>query len=267
MLKKILNKLTGKPTDWASQAIVRYPFIDPSENYHLQRVAHDILKKSGGEVFTGPLAGMKIPLSSPLSYYPLLVVGCYEKEIHDALYEVIANPPHLMIDIGSAFGYYTVGLACKTSNTRFIAFEAEEKVHWEKARELAELNKVAHRIDQLGYCDFKSLEKVADEGAFILCDCEGGEMSLLDPEKVPNLSKCHILCEIHEFLAPGVTAKLVDRFSKTHKIKLISEQARNPKEYRILDNLSEAYKELAVKETRFHDKKIVSGLFMNLIPL
>jgi hypothetical protein len=26
-------------------------------------------------------------------------------------------------------------------------------------------------------------------------------------------------------------------------------------------------KELAVKETRFHDKKIVSGLFMNLIPL
>ncbi len=89
MLKKILNKLTGNSSDWASQAIGRYPFIEPHENYHLQRVAHDLLAKTGGVVFSGPLAGMKIPLNSPLANKPMHVIGCYEAEIHDVLADVI----------------------------------------------------------------------------------------------------------------------------------------------------------------------------------
>jgi hypothetical protein len=267
MLKRILNKITGNAPDWASQAIGRYPFLEPHENYHLQRVAHDLLKKTGGEVFAGPLAGMKLPLSSPLSNTPYHVIGCYEQEIHGILAEVICCPPPLIIDIGSAFGYYTVGLACKTKDTRIIGFEADKEAHWENARQLAELNEVTHRIEQKGFCDSRELEAAAQEGAFILCDCEGGEMNLLDPEIIPALSKCHILAEIHEFLVPRVAAHLVNRFGQTHKMTLHFEQTRNSAQYRILDGLSSSYKELSVKETRFSGNKLVSALFIEFKPV
>jgi hypothetical protein len=266
MLKKILQKLSGKPSDWAAQALSRYPFIEPHENYHLQRVSHDLLAKTGGEVFSGPLAGMKIPLNSPLSNSPMHVIGCYEAEIHDVVADIICCPPPLIIDIGSAFGYYTVGLAYKTADSRIIGFEADKEFHWENARQLAEINGVENRIEQRGFCDSKALEEIAVAGTFVLCDCEGGEMQLLDPDKIPALKKCHILCEVHEFLAPNVTAKLVRRFQKTHNIKMLFEQERKPEKYRILDGLSNSYKEIAIKETRFSGKRLVSALFMEFQP-
>ena len=267
MLRKIINKIIGNTPDWASQVLGRYPFLEPHENYHLQRVANDLLKKSGGEVFSGPLAGLKIPLTSPISDYPNHVIGCYEMEIHDILADVICCPPSLIIDIGSAFGYYTVGLACKTKDARIIAFEADKEAHWEKARQLAELNEVLHRIEQKGFCDAKALNEIIEENAFLICDCEGAEMQILDPDKIPLLSKCRILCEIHEFIIPKLTAVLVDRFRKTHKIRLHLEKSRNPSQYRILDGLSDDYKKLAVMETRFFEKKLVSGIFLEMNPL
>lgn len=266
MLKRILNKFTGRAPDWAAQAIGRYPHIEDHEHYHLKRVAHDILGKTGGEVFSGPLAGMKIPLDSPLSDLPMYVIGCYEQEIHPVLLDVICSPPPQIIDIGSAYGYYTVGLALQTAKTHLIGFEAAEASLWSKSAELAKLNGVHNRITQKGFCDVDALSAVAREGDFIICDCEGGELILLDPDKIPVLRECTMLCELHDFLAPGVTATLVERFNGTHRIKLILEQPRDPSQYRILDGLSEAYRSLAVKETRHLGQRLTPLKFLQLTP-
>jgi len=266
-LKALLKKLTNKPQDWASGALARYPFIEAHERYHLQRVAHDFLDKTGGEVFAGPLAGMKIPRETPLADLPMYVIGCYEQEIHPILCEVICSPPPRFIDIGSAYGYYTVGLALQTNGMEAIGFEAEERPHWEKARALAECNGLAGRITQRGFCDPDSLKEVAGPGDFIMCDCEGGEVQLLDPLKIPVLAQCRILCEVHDFHAPGATACLIERFRKTHEITLLTEQGRNPSQYRILAGLTPAYQELSVLETRHIGKRIVTARFLDFKPL
>jgi hypothetical protein len=267
ILRAIYDKITGRPPDWAAEAISRYPFIEPYEHYHLQRVAHDLLAKTGGVVFAGPLAGMKIPLDTPLADLPMYVLGCYEMEMHPVLSRVICSPPPLIIDIGSAFGYYTVGLACQTKNTRIIGFEADKEIHWDKARQLAELNEVSHRIEQRGYCDTQALSEAAEEGCFIICDCEGGEVELLNPEKIPALKKSEILCEVHEFYAPKATAILIDRFKATHRAELLCEIPRNPNQYRILDSISDAYKLLAVRESRHVGKNFTTLRYLHLAPL
>jgi hypothetical protein len=267
MFKKILQKLTGKESDWAAGAIGRYPFLESNENWHLQRVAQDLLAKTGGVVFAGPLAGMKIPLDSPLADLPMYVLGCYEMEMHQVLTDVICSPPSLIIDIGSAFGYYTVGLACQTKESRIIGFEADKENHWEKARQLAELNEVAHRIEQRGYCDAQALSEVLKEGSFVICDCEGGEIELLDPERIPALKGSEILCEVHEFYAPKATAILIDRFKATHKPHLICELPRNSEQFRVLDSFSDSYKKISVAENRRMKKVFTPLRYLHLKPM
>jgi hypothetical protein len=262
----IINKILGKAPDWAADGIARYPFLEPHEHYHLQRVAHDLLAKTGGEVFAGPLAGMKIPLDSPLANLPMYVLGSYEQETHEVLSRVICAPPPKIIIIGSAFGYYTVGLACQTMHTKVIGFEAEEHPHWKKAAELATLNKVADRITQKGFCDTNELYAVCEDGDFVMCDCEGGEVTLLDPVKTPALKNCEILCEVHEFYAPHATAILVERFKVSHQLNLINEQPRNPARFRVLFGLSDSYQKLSVAETRHVNKKITPLRYLHMVP-
>jgi hypothetical protein len=267
ILHQIIRKLSGRPQDWAESALARYPFIEPQERYHLQRVAHDILEKSGGEVFSGPLAGLKIPSDSPLADVPMYIIGCYEQEIHPVLSQIICAPPRQIIDIGSAFGYYTVGLALQTADCEVVGFEADKANRWLKALELAALNGVADRITQKGFCDLEALRETVTKGDFIMCDCEGGEADLLDPVKVPMLSSCTMLVEVHDFLAPRSTPTLIDRFRGTHLVRLLTERPRDPSQYRVLDGLSEAYKLLAVSETRHSGGRLTPLRFLHLSPL
>jgi hypothetical protein len=266
MLKRILNKITGNTPDWAADAISRYPFLEGQEHYHLQRVAHDLLDKTGGEVFAGPLAGMKIPKDSPLADLPMYVIGCYEQETHEVLSRVICTPPKKILVIGSAFGYYTVGLARQTKHTEIVGFEAEEHPHWKKAAELAILNNVFDRITQKGFCDTNELTAICEPGDFVMCDCEGGEVTLLDPMKTPALRNCEILCEVHEFYAPNATAILVERFQATHHLNLIHEKQRNPARYRILFGLSDSYQKLAVAENRHLNQKLTPLRYLHIVP-
>ena len=99
-----------------------------------------------------------------------------------------------------------------------------------------------------------------------MSDCEGGEVTLLDPVKTPALRNCEILCEVHEFYAPNATAILVERFKESHKIKLLNEQYRNPDMYRILNGFSKSYKKLSVQETRHVGKHITPLRYLSLVP-
>ena len=99
-----------------------------------------------------------------------------------------------------------------------------------------------------------------------MCDCEWGEVSLLDPVKTSALQNCEILCEVHEFYAPNATATLVERFKASHKIKLIFEQYRNPDMYRILNGFSETYKKISVQENRHVGNSITPLRYLSMVP-
>lgn len=249
-----------------SALLAKYPFLDPDERVLIHDLASRIIERTGGVVYSGPFAEMKLVPNSFLTTRPIWTVGCYEQEIDEALCDLITNPPKKIIDIGSAHGFYMVGLATQIHDIPIIGFEADEKPHWLEARKLAELNNVSDRITQYGYCDTKSLDLVLDEGSAILCDCEGGELDILDPAACPKLKYCRILCELHDFYRPGVTGTLVNRFKNSHHIKLILEQKRDPSQFRILDGLTDSERILSTKESKHIPKGRTAARFLWLLP-
>jgi len=244
----------------------KYPFIDSADSEFVKALGDKVFRLTGGVVYSGPFAEMKLVPDSFLTSRPIWIVGCYEQEIDEALCDLITNPPASVIDIGSAHGYYMVGLATQISHIPIIGFEAVEEPHWQEAKLLAQLNGVSGRITQKGFCDTDSLNSVITDRSAILIDCEGAEIDILDPDRSPALKTCRIICEVHDFYRPGITRELVDRFKHTHDICLLLESKRDPAAFRILDGFSNAEKLLAVKESKHIPRGLTSARFLWMKP-
>ncbi|MGD0497929.1 MAG: hypothetical protein ABSC23_05775 [Bryobacteraceae bacterium] len=210
-----------------------------------------LLRDARGTVFGGPFSTMKLRESLDLAWDPKIIAGSYEEEVHDVIDDVICTAPANIIDIGAAYGYYAVGFALKIANTTVTAFEAVEHPYWRQLAELAEINGVSGKIIQRGCCAAEDLANACAPESFILCDCEGGEMEILDPLQVPALKSCKMLVELHEFNRPNLVATLVGRFRASHNIRIIEEAVRNPSRYRILRTLPRRWQSVAIQETRF----------------
>lgn len=243
----------------------------PKESGNLRRsrmqIASHIYQKTNGWVYFGPLSKLRIPEKSLLAQFPKYLLGCYEQELHPILNSWIANPPSRLIDIGTSVGYYIVGLAKSMPSTKFIGFETEDQYRLE-AQYLAEFNGVHERITLRGHCDTKLLNAEIDKNSYIICDCEGSELELLDPSLVPLLRTARILCELHDFFAPEVESIIVSRFINTHSIEFIDEKPRQPNDYRILQGLPLYEAGYAVSESRYiQDGRVTSLRFVYLVPL
>jgi hypothetical protein len=176
----------------------------------------------------GPFKDMRyIDTSAGSSLYPKLL-GCYEKELHDAIDWICEQKPGLIVDVGAAEGYYAVGMAYRLPEVNVIAFEMEEtaRVHLSK---LAKINQVEHRIGIHGRCTPEALELslASDLPSAMICDVEGYESTLLDPDRVPALRRAIVLVETHPHLAVGISDLLKRRFEATHELLTIASQERN----------------------------------------
>lgn len=190
-------------------------------------VATDRLwRATGGVVQGGPFAGMTYTRTEYSQLGPKLL-GTYEQEVHDFVRGVIATDPPRVVNVGAAEGYYAVGLLTRTRKARVTAFERSEEAQ-RLMRELAELNGVAARLAIHDDCTPERLSACLSRypAAPVLMDVEGGERHLLDPVVLPELVSCEILVEMHEFLAPGVTAQVLERFRHTHTVRRVPARER-----------------------------------------
>jgi len=93
-----------------------------------------------------------------------------------------------------------------------------------------------------------------EDSALVLCDVEGYEQVLLDPVKIHELTRSHILVEVHDFLVPGVSWTLRSRFSKSHGIVEIHPTDRTTRDFPYntlyLKHLPRIYRNWAVAEGR-----------------
>ena len=94
---------------------------------------------------------------------------------------------------------------------------------------LARLNGAVERIDLRGECSIKSLNDALEGSSrpAIVCDCEGAEDVLLDPELVPALRKSVIVVETHDGMVPGLNERLLARFRATHDSEKIVSRPRS----------------------------------------
>src|SRR5262245_38771590 len=85
-----------------------------------QRVDDDVAKRYGETVGPGIFSGMRWPADSADGCVVPKLLGCYEEELHDAVRELAAARPSLVVDVGCASGWYLCGLARMLPEARVI---------------------------------------------------------------------------------------------------------------------------------------------------
>lgn len=180
-------------------------------------------------VVQGPFCGMRMVLS-PLSARHTLgyLLGTQELELRDVLDRVIKRNYGTILNIGAADGYYAIGLALRSAESRIEAFEMLPELH-PLITLSAEANGVAARVRISGKCAPYDLQErlcAASPSQLVLMDVEGMEVELLDPVAVPALQHADILVETHDPFVPGCTETLIERFRQTHDIESYTSRPR-----------------------------------------
>ncbi len=175
-------------------------------------------------VIHGPFSGLKYPdfESFGSAIYPKLL-GCYEAELNEFWKLILAEKYDLAIDIGSAEGYYSVGIALKSKFNFPLIVVDISPVALKMVGKIGVLNNVQKRLElMLGITSKELALKCENKRAFILCDAEGFEKEIFNVDIVKNLANCDVLIETHDVKVFRVSQYLTNLFSETHNIKIVS---------------------------------------------
>ncbi len=254
-IKNTLSRLLGSPFEEYLTERQQRHIKQFEEQEGLTRIADLYRERLGLTVRNGPFKGLQYLSVSTGSVLVPKLLGCYEEEIIPDVEAFIGRKPRVVIDIGSAEGYYAVGLGCRLPETTVYAFDAASHAQ-DLCRQMAELNKVQSRVVIRGKCDHEEMERLLSrEGSggrssLIVCDCDGCEAFLLDPARVPSLKMADVLIETHDHIDPEITPTLKANFEKTHHIRILPSGQRDPQKFPELEFLSETDREKAVNEYR-----------------
>lgn len=205
----------------------------------VQETVHEVEKKIGKQIYTGPFAGLKIPdlVSGKLNLYKIL--GVYESAIRPFITDLINQSPKNIMIIGGNRGYYAAGFSYLFQPDNLYVYEMDEKFHpaiesWIAPNNLKDFQ-IYLKADE---DSMKNWDKPLD---LVLVDCEGAEYDLLDPGKYTWQKDVHLIVEIHYFYNSKITGALIERFQKTHHIQMAYD---DPAENQLIDNF--------LKESRIH---------------
>lgn len=116
-------------------------------------------------------------------------------------------------------------MAKRMPNTQVLAHDLNPKAQ-EISAALAQKNSVSDRVTIGGLFSPEDFAAHAGQDVLLMCDIEGAERELLDPEAAPALKSMDIIVESHECLIPGITQLLIDRFKATHQITLVQDDGQ-----------------------------------------
>jgi hypothetical protein len=186
------------------------------------------VRSHGLEVSGGPFAGVRYPRSAVLRIPRLVphLAGTYEIELHPALEAVIRSQPSLIVNIGSGFGYYAVGMARRCPEAKVLAYE-DDPYRVRVCADFARLNGVDGQIDQRGLCTPDALADLhPPAGSAVIADCEGAEAELIEPARIDWLRHSTLVIEVHEHLDAALPGKLGERLAQTHSMEWIRPRKR-----------------------------------------
>lgn len=213
----------------------------------------DLAPRLGEQVKAGPFAGMRLPSASSWGDGDRITkqLGLYEANLHPLILQAVARNPSIVVNVGCAEGFYTVGLARLLPAARVFAFDLDQNAV-RVCRQAAQDNGVGDRVEVAGECTTDILAGLlaGDAHALVFMDCEGAEDILLRPDKVPGLARADILVECHDFVDRAITANLRRRFENSHGVDMLFQGGRDPHAIAEFQSLQELDRWLMADEGR-----------------
>jgi precorrin-6B methylase 2 len=149
-------------------------------------------------------------------------LGSYEAELHPIIARIVEHSYNTIIDVGCAEGYYAVGLARAIAGAKIYAFDIDF-ISRAQIRRLATLNNVRDRLQIHAACNHSDLDTLSRGETLVVCDTEGFEAQLLNPDIALSLRHDDILVEVHETSdsSSQVDHLLRSRFAESHRIERV----------------------------------------------
>lgn len=219
-------------TIWRNTGVklIKHPAI--LNNYQKQFIEANGLKVTGG-----PFKEMSYVNQSMGSVYLTKLIGSYEEILHPYIERYKKMDYTTIIDIGCAEGYYLIGLGLYNKKAKLVGYDIEEQA-LTLTKNLFEKNNLNNELILEKECTFDKLNTQITENTLIICDCEGFEGIILDPEKVKSLKNVQsLVVELHDFAYPNIKNILTDRFSSTHTISVVTFKHASIEKYPFLKEM------------------------------
>jgi hypothetical protein len=221
-LKRILNQSAQGNAAEQAQLNNALRLLSKWRSVLIQNTLH---QQQGTLVTQGPLAGLDFLRESAEGCHIAKLLGCYEQPLQPFIEQAVAKAYPTVLNIGCAEGYYAVGMARRMENTHVLAHDLNPKAQ-QVCIELAHKNRVADRVTVGGLFAPEDFALFANQKILLMCDIEGAERELLDPQLSQALRGMDIIVESHECLIPGITQLLIDRFKDSHQIRLVEDDGQ-----------------------------------------
>lgn len=212
-------------------------------------IHNTVVQKTGHIVKNGPFAGMHYGVGATEGGSVPRLLGGYEAGLAPIIDQIVESAPDLIIDAGCAEGYNAVGLARRIPTATVWARDANRKAIT-TCNELAKLNGVADRVQTGGILVHGDFDICLRHRTVVICDIEGAEIDLLDPNRAKGLLAADILVECHPHADPHVVEILQTRFAKTHNIQEIGRKIDTGSLPKWMDSSSDLDRLLALWEWR-----------------
>ena len=173
-----------------------------------------------GRVASGPFKGLRYPPPFDCgNAVPAKLLGIYEKELHGIITGLSSSAFRYVINIGASEGYYAAGLSLLFPDAEVLAYEASSAAR-ENLNTFISFNGLNDRVKVRENCDSKVMSEMGKsinpQETLVICDIEGGEVDVLNPEKYPWLRQSKIIFETHDFAHHGSSEQIIARFSASH---------------------------------------------------
>jgi hypothetical protein len=230
------------------KSLVR-PLYRAWRRQQFDKISKKLSSKFGDVVLDGPFKGLKYCKDACVTFPPSKRMGSYECELTDVVEHIVSNNYDRIVDVGSAEGYYAVGLLTRTKSSLMFAYETTSGDR-EWLFKNAQLNGVADRLTIGEFCTPDFLQTTIQGRTFVFSDCEGYEDTLFDLEACPLLATTDMLIECHDDTVPGITNKLQTMFAATHDIINIMPQPRDSSKWEYSTYAPWFIRNIALSDTR-----------------
>lgn len=227
MLKKIVNILINfrffnlliyQLSDFSYKLLSLEKYVEYKKSNSFSKVSKFIKDPI---VMKGPFKGLNYRgIESFCSTINPKLFGTYEAELHDIIKKIIKKNYQRIVDIGSAEGYYAVGIpyAKKDQEIEVVAIEIS-KIAIKNLRKLVK-NNIKNQVTIND--KFESKKYYDNKETIVIMDCEGAELDYLRKIDKEYILKWDFLIEIHVQKKKNIIKELEEIFKERKILKIKS---------------------------------------------